>query len=212
MLYGSYALKPFAPEDEIGTFIEYGFARTKSREDVIDEPFAIMAVWNWLGEKGHFSLIDYLQREIGKNSPRKNGFEGYLAFYMRKVFEKPARLNEVFTFRSDFTGRGRMDLSWQKEEFELVTVSIWEGTDQREISVVTPSCGPSSNVGFLAKTDDDVLNWISENQNCYAFCFPIESAGPDLFFYVRSKATRGLLLVALQAKKYVELEKRTLVH
>jgi hypothetical protein len=210
-VYGFYSLTPFAPEDEIKTFIEYGFARTRSEETVIDEPLVIMAAWSWLDKKGHFSLLDCLRREVGKHAPRKNGFEAYLAFYVRKAFEKTARLNDVFTFRSDFARRKDSDLSWQTEKFELVTVSIPAGADERKISAVTPSCGPSSNVGFLAKTDDDVLQWISENKGCYAFCFPTESAGPDFFFYVRSKATGRLLLVAMQAKHYKDVDNATLV-
>jgi hypothetical protein len=92
IVYGSYTLAPFAPEDDIKAFIEYGFTQTKSEENVIDEPLAIMAMWNWFSEKGHFSLLDCLQRDIGKHTPRKNGFEAYLAFYMHKAFENGARL------------------------------------------------------------------------------------------------------------------------
>lgn len=46
IVYGSYTLEPFAHEADIKAFIEYGIARTKSKskEDVIDEPLAIMAV------------------------------------------------------------------------------------------------------------------------------------------------------------------------
>ena len=76
---------------------------------------------------------------------------------------------------------------------------------------VTPLSGPSSNVGFLASTDNDVLNWVSRNEGSHAFCFPTESAGPDIFFYVRSKATGKLLLVAVQAKHYKDVDKITLV-
>jgi hypothetical protein len=197
----------------IDAFIEYGFARTKSGEDVIDEPLAITAAWNWFDTNKHYrySLLDCLRRDIDKHAPRKNGFEAYLAFYVRKVFENTARLNEVFTFRSDFARRMNTDLPWQGEEFELVTVSIAEDTNQRTVSVVTPLSRPSSNVGFLASTDDDVLNWVSRNEGSHAFCFPTESAGPDIFFYVRSKATGKLLLVAVQAKHYKDVDKLTLV-
>ena len=211
IVYGSYTLASFAPEDSIKAFIEYGFARTKSGENVIDEPLAIMAMWNWFSEEGHFSLLDRLQRDIDKHAPRRNGFEAYLAFYLRQVFEKGSKLNGVFTFRSDFARRMQLDLSWQNETFELVTVSSQAGTNQRKISPVTPSRGPSSNVGLLAETDADVLNWILENKECYAFCFPTESAGPDFFFYLRNTETKRLLLVALQAKHYKKVDKSTLI-
>jgi hypothetical protein len=121
------------------------------------------------------------------------------------------RLNDIFTFWSDFARRMHLDLSWQNKEFELVTVSILAGTDQRRISTVTPSRGPFSNIGLLAKTDNDILKWISQNEECYAFCFPTESAGPDFFFYVRNIKTKRLLLVALQAKHYKDVNKSTLI-
>jgi hypothetical protein len=162
-------------------------------------------------EEGYFSLLDCLRRELGKHAPRKNGFEAYLAFYIHKVFENSARLNDVFSFRSDFARRKGSDLPWQTNEFELVTVSFLAGTGEQSTSVVAPLCGPSSNVGFLAKTDDEVLNWASENQNRYAFCFPTETAGPDIFFYIRNKSTGELLLVAMQAKFYQDVDSATLV-
>jgi hypothetical protein len=209
-----YTLTSIGDKETIQAFIEYGFARTISREvDVIDEPLAITAAWNWLDNKDdlQFTLLDYLLRDVDKHSSRNNGFEMYLAFYFRKVFEEPRILNEVFTFRRDFALRKDLDLSWQAEEFKLVTVSTPTGTDQREIFVVTPSCGPSSNVGLQAKSSDEVLNWISKNEESYAFCFPPESVGPDIFFYIRSEATGRLLLVAVHAKHYKVVNKSTLV-
>ena len=211
IVYGQYSLIPFAPKDEIESFIEYGFARTRREDHVIDEPLVIMAAWDWLDQNGHFKILNILQRSIGKHAPRKNRFEAYLAFYMRKVFERTPRLDDVFIFRKDFALRKSTDLSWLKDPFELVIVSTAAGTNERKISVVTPSCGPSSNVGFLAKTDDDVLSWISENRESYAFCFPTETVGPDIFFFVRSKITQGLLLVAVQAKHYEDVNKQVLV-
>ena len=211
IVYGHYTLAPFMPEDDVKTFIEHGFARSKSKENVIDEPLVIMALCTWFSDNGHFSVLQYLRQDVGKHAPRKNGFEAYLAFYLRKVFENSPRLNDVFTFRSDFACRKQLDLAWQAEGFELVTVSISAGTDEQKVSVVTPSRGPSSNVGLLAKTDEEVLNWITENKECYAFCFPTESAGPDFFFYLRNIETKRLLLVALQAKYYKDVDKSTLI-
>ena len=204
-------MQPFAPEADIEIFIEYGLARTKSRNHVIDEPLAIMAAWNWLDKMGHLSLFHYLQRDIGRHAPRKNRFEAYLAFYMQKVFEKAPRLDDIFTFRSDFACRKATDLCWQSENFELVAVSISAHANEPNISVITPSCGPSSNIGFLALTDKEVVNWISENKDHYAFCFPTESAGPDIFFYIRNKKTQRLLLVAIQGRQYKEVEKNCLM-
>jgi hypothetical protein len=202
--------------ENIESFIEYGFARTKSISGrlfhTIDEPLAIMAAWHWLHEKNHFSLLNHLQRGIGKHASRKNGFEAYFAFFIRTVFEKAPRLDNVFVFRSDFARRMPLDLPWLSEEFELVTVSKPSDANERKISVVTPSCGPAAVVGFRALNDQDIFNWISENKENYAFCFPTEKAGPDLFFYIRSKKTQELLLVAVQAKNYQHVENAILIH
>lgn len=87
IVYRSYSLNSFVrEEDDIKAFIEYGFARTRSGEAVIDEPLAIMAAWKRFDNKRQFSLLNCLQEDIDKHSPRKNGFEAYLAFYLRKVF------------------------------------------------------------------------------------------------------------------------------
>lgn len=201
MVYGCYTLNSFAPKADIASFIEYGFARIRLEDNVIDEPLPIMAAWNWLDKQHKFSLFNCLQRDIGKDAPRKNGFEAYLAFYVHKIFEGAPRLDEVFTFRSDFASRRTGDLSWQQEKFELVALSK-SGNGESKISVVTPSSAPSSNVGLLAKTNTAVLSWVSENNGCYAFCFPTVDAGPDIFFYLRSKTTQKLLLVAVQARNY----------
>ena len=95
IVYGSYTLNSFVrKEDDIKALIECGFARTRSGEAVIDEPLAIMAAWKWFDNKRQFSLLNCLQEDVGKYSPRKNGFEAYLAFYLRKVFETATRLND----------------------------------------------------------------------------------------------------------------------
>jgi hypothetical protein len=211
-VYGCYSLTPFAPKEDIESFIQYGFARTRTEDYVIDEPLATMAAWHWLDKNRKFNLFNSLQRNIGKHSPRENGFEAYLAFYMRTIFKGGIRLDEVFAFRSDFALRKASDLSWLKEKFELVTVSTSATTGERVTSVVTPSSGPSSDVGYLPQTYDDVVNWFSENNEQYTFCFPLESVGPDIFCWVRSVETGRLLLLAMQGKQYNSaIDKTTLV-
>jgi len=85
-------------------FILQGFARHKAGMDntVLDEPLAILAVLDCVNKNAHLSLSEYLRHDIKKHSKRTNGFEAYFAFYIRKVFETPKKLDEVFTFRSDF--------------------------------------------------------------------------------------------------------------
>jgi hypothetical protein len=174
-------------------FIELGYARHKPGETVIDEPLAILAGVSWLNGLAPFSFLEFLRHDIGKHSPRANGFEAYLAFYLRKIFETNPKLNEVFTFRDDFARMA--SLSWQREEFELVTRT------SAQISVVTPSSGPSSNVGLRAH-NEEVAEWISVNESQFTFCFPPETFGPDVLFFLRHKRTGDLLLVMVQAKKH----------
>jgi hypothetical protein len=208
ILYGSYSLSSFGAEER-ATFVQIGFARHKANvgNTVLDEPLAILAALNWVNDHGQLSPSEYLRQNIGKHSTRKNGFEAYLAFVIRKVFENPTKLDEVFTFRSDFVKR--RDLSWQHEEFELVTVKA-HGT-QSHVSVVKPYSGPSSNIGLLADSGKDVLNWISKNQNQSIFCFPPKSFGPDFLFYIRSTKSRKLLLVVVQCRNYDKVKKDDLI-
>ena len=166
---------------------------------MIDEPLAILAAREWLDQNPRFSMISRLHRDIDKHSPRQNGFEDYLTFFLRHVFEKAPALNKVFTFRGDFVRRP--DLAWQSEEFELVTVVGLADKNGPQISVCTPSSGSSPNVGFSAEKGEKVLEWISTNSGRYTFCFPPKSFGPDLLFFVHSKKSRKILLVVLQAKQ-----------
>jgi len=208
ILYGRYSLSAFASADR-ATFVEYGFARHKStiRDTVIDEPLAILAALQWVNKSAKLSLFECLRHDIGRHSKRKNGFEAYLAFYLRKVFEMTPELDAVFTFRKDFAG-----LPWCHDKFELVTVSNPGNGSDPLISVVTPSCGPSSNVGFLANSGEEVLEWISTNKDQFTFCFPPESFGPDLLLFLRSKVSGKLLLVVIQCKKCDSVKKQVLIH
>jgi hypothetical protein len=208
-LYGRYSLSPFSTQEK-QAFVEYGVARHRPGETVIDEPLAILAAFHWLNQKAKFSMFNCLRRDIHNPSARQKGFEAYLAFYMRSVFEKGQELDAIFTFRDDFARRN--DLTWRGEKFELVTVVQTADTDKPNISVVVPSCGPSSNVGFLAESAEEVLDWMSANKNGFTFCFPHNDFGPDLLFFVRSKESDKLLLVMAQAKKYDSVEKETLIN
>ena len=193
-------------------FIELGFARNRqgSQDPVIDEPIAILAALRWLDQKSCFSFSDCLQRDISKHSPRKNGFEAYLAFYIRLVFANGTKLSSIFPLRSDFAKGG--DLAWQHDEFDLVTVVATENRDQPRVSVFTPLSGPSSNVAFLAKTGDEVNEWISKNEDGFTFCFPPESFGADILWFIRHKISGKRLLCAAQAKNYQTVDLATLKH
>lgn len=208
ILYGRYTLSAFSIQQK-KDFVEYGVARHRPGETVIDEPLAILAAVHWLNQNAKFSMFNCLRRDIHNHSARKNGFEAYLAFYMRSVFEKGRELDAIFTFRDDFARRG--DLTWRSEKFELVTVVQTADSDKPDISVIEPSCGPSSNVGFSAQSAENVLDWMSANNDRFTFCFPPNDFGPDLLFFVRSKESDKLLLVMVQAKKYDSVEKETLI-
>ena len=107
VIYGTYSLQSFAVEER-ATFVEYGFARTvtitqsKATQTVLDEPIAILAALNWVNQTASLSHSEWLWHDIGKHSNMGNGFENYLAFYIRRFFEVPQKLSELFKFRSDF--------------------------------------------------------------------------------------------------------------
>ena len=154
-------------------------------------------------------MFRHLYRNIGNHAPRKNGFEAYLAFYLRKVFETTPTLDTVFTLRKEFVRR--KDLPWQHENFELVTVFATDDEHRPQVEVIMPFSGPSSTFGFLARSNEEVLDWISTNEDRCAFCFPPDSFGPDLLCFVRSKESRKLLLVLIQAKFCNRVNKRELI-
>jgi hypothetical protein len=193
ILYKRYALHAFSQEDT-ASFVQYGFARHRDEKMVINEPLAVLAAMRWFGQQSHFSMFNWLRSDINKHSKRQNGFEAYLTFYLRQVFEDTEKLDTVFTLRGDFA-----HLAWQREAFELVTV-VNANCEKPRVSVVTPASGPSSNVGFLAESGKEVLQWVTTNNNQITFCFPPESFGPDLLFFLRRKNSGELLLVMIQAK------------
>jgi hypothetical protein len=202
-VYGSYSLSSIDSPYR-ATFVQYGFARHKTgiRGEVIDEPLIIFATLTWLKKQQKLSLLDCLRRDVHMHSTCRNGFEAYLAYYIREIFETPQKLNAVFTFRSDFTSR--TCLSWQHDTFELVTVS------RAEVFPITKSSGPSSSIGFIA-APDEVSEWI-ETDDKFTFCFPPESFGPDILFYLRSQSSQKLLIAAVQCRKYDEVDQNCLIH
>jgi hypothetical protein len=198
--------------EEREAFVELGFARNRRgiKDTVIDEPLAILAALHWLNQNAQFSFFDTLHHDIKKHSNRENGFEVYLAFYVRHMFEKGLRLNLAFPFRSDFAERP--DLKWQYDEFQLVTVKATHDRDTPDVSVVTPSSGPSSNIAFIAETGEEVNEWLTTNIHGFTFCFPPQYFGADVLWFMRHKETGKLLLFATQAKKHETVHLATLKH
>ena len=130
---------------------------------MINEPLAILAAREWSDWTSQVSVVRYLHRHIDKHAPRQNGFEAYLALYLRHVFKTATALDNVFTFRDDSTQHP--DLAWQHEEFELVTVDELANTKDLQISALTPSSGSSPNIGLSTENDDQVVEWISTNKS-----------------------------------------------
>ena len=207
-LYGHYVRDCLTPPQQ-AIFVEYGFARHRDAETVIDEPLAILAALRWMKHSTEYSLFKRLYSNINKHSTRRNGFEAYLVFYLRTAFEHTP-LNAIFTLRCDFAARENLDLAWLQEEFNLVMV-VDSGNKPR-VSVATPSSGPSSNNGPQARSGKDVLEWISTNKDQFTFCLPPESFGPDILFFIESKVSKKLLLVLIQAKNYGDVKKAVLVN
>jgi hypothetical protein len=177
---------------------------------VIDKPLAILTAVQWLNQMSHFAMFKYLLHDIDSHCYRQNGFEGFLVFYLRMVFKTVPQLERVFTFRKDFAEWRETDLAWQQEQFELVT--IVNNSNGPQVSVVTSSSGGLSSIGFIAASGREVLDWISTNEHQSTFCFPPESFGPDILFFVRSKVSEHLLLVVIQAQKRANMPKQTLIH
>ena len=198
-LYGNHSKTSLSLQEQ-GAFVGNGLARHRQGATVIDEPLAILAAMRWLTQSPNASMFNHPYRDIGMHSPRQNCFEAYLAFYLRQVFETAPGLDEVFTFRSNFA-----DLAWKSEEFELVTV-VNTNPAEPKVSVVTPSSGPSSNIGLKAESAEIVVEWLSTNKGHATFCFPPNLLGPDLLFFIRSKSDEKLLLIVIQAKKYQKVE------
>jgi hypothetical protein len=203
VIYGTYSLQSFATEER-ATFVEYGFARTvtitksKATHTVLDEPIAILAALNWVNQTASLSHPEFLRHDLGKHS---NGFENYLAFYIRRFFEAPQILTELFKFRFDFD----KIIDWKSEKFALVTVSRSCGDGQPHVSTVTPDSGPSSNIGCRAAKGEDVVSWISTNEGQFMFCLPPKHFGPDLLFFLQSQVSGKLLLVMVQCKNYSQV-------
>jgi len=112
----------------------------------------------------------------------------------------------LFEFRSDFD-----EINWKSEKFELVTVSHAADSEEPHVSIVTPASGPSSNLGLRAETGEDVIAWISTNQDQFTFCFPPKHFGSDLMFYIRSTVSKKLLLVMAQAKNHSQVKLQDLI-
>jgi hypothetical protein len=185
IIYGCHSLGSFTSAVR-ATFVEYGFARHRRgiNDTVLHEPLTILAALHWLNKRPSFSVFECLRQDIGKHSNRKNGLESYLTLYLRKIFEMAPTLDAAFTFRDDFARQGSTDLAWQHEKFELVTVTATADRNNPLVSIVMPTSGPSSNIGFLAESGEDVLQWISTNSNQFSFCFPPKNCGPDILCFV----------------------------
>ena len=182
-------------------FVQLGFARIKCGNTKLDEPLPILTAFDWLNKHPLFSFFDTLELNLNHHMPRINGLECYLAYYVRLVFDGGQRLSSIFPLRSDFS-----NLPWGHDEFELVTVIATEDKDEPLVYVVTPSSGPSSNLGFMARTGEEVNQWISTNKDGYTFCFPPEAFGPDLLWFMRHKESGSLLLCACQARRYEHVD------
>jgi len=173
-------------QGERHSFVETGFARHRGRETAIDELLEILAAMGWFDRQPQFSMFNALCHDIHKHSPSQNGFEAYLTFYLRQVFKDGEKLDRVFTLRGP--------VAWQSDEFELVTVNASRGQPQREISVVTPTSGPSSIIGIVA-TSGEVVEWLTTNTHRFThrsrsvqmFSFSSDTRHLKNFFWSRSK-------------------------
>jgi len=206
ILYGFFTFPEFSEKN--ASFVQYSIARYKGQwntEPVMDEPLVILAAMRFLHQQQKNWTFNYLRLEIHDHSSRRNGLEGYLVYYLREVFTNAKKLDTIFTLRHDFHR-----LAWQHEEFELVTV-VNANQDKPQVSVVTPTSGPSSHVGLRANSGEEVVQWITTNDDQNTFLFPPESFGPDILFFLQHKESGHLLLVMLHAKMCKDVKRATLM-
>ncbi|PVF94285.1 hypothetical protein CPB86DRAFT_49855 [Serendipita vermifera] len=205
-----YSVGPFPAADRTA-FVEYGIARIHIRggQLSIDEPFIKVAAQTWLKRNPVLSLSEWCRSHFDVHSFQINGFEAYTTHYMLKILEKFPQFDAVFTLRKDHAQQN--SLTWLTNTLELVTVSKGVYSSDTRISVVTQSSGPSANIGFRANSSEDVLEWMSENKQQVAFCYPPPHMGPDMLFFVRSQQSKKLILVAIQAKKREVVDRNVLV-
>jgi len=65
-------LKPFGDHQQ-KIFVEYGFARRRLYDTVIDEPLAILAALQWVDKNTNLSMLKYLRQDTHRNTSRLLG-------------------------------------------------------------------------------------------------------------------------------------------
>ncbi|PVF94287.1 hypothetical protein CPB86DRAFT_49890 [Serendipita vermifera] len=207
---GRYLIGPFDAEART-TFVEQGIARisTDLGHSYIDEPLIKAALDTWFKQRPHFSLFEWCRSRIDVHSSEINGYEAFTTHYLLTALENSPWLKDVFTLREDQAQQS--DPTWSESTLQLVTLSKGVYDDNARISVVTHNSGPSANIGFRANSNEDVLEWMAENKQQVAFCYPPPLMGPDILFFVQFQQSKQLILVAIQAKKHEIVDRNVLM-
>ncbi|KAF5364838.1 hypothetical protein D9757_011266 [Collybiopsis confluens] len=199
-------------------YIERGFARFRRVKEkgvcmTIDEPLVLLACAMWFNHwKQEHTLYRYVAANIRnhRTDSGRNGFEEFICFYLMKVFQKPKKLGEVFTFK------GNTQEKLGNKSATLVALNI--GEDQSilyegmfDIFHPKPSLpGPIGLTVGSSLREGDVnmmAEWLSSKKHA-AFCFPGNPMGPDIMCFLKLKEAEDrdddftYICLAVQCKFY----------
>lgn len=180
-------------------YLELGLARIQKRGTlqqpitVIDEPLVLLSCAMWFNSNTSDTLYKNLADSIGNHnaSTGRNGFEEFISFYLLNIFRKPTLLNEVF----DFTGADGIvndgGLGCKKAtivalhkitglELGEAKISLRKGNQTSEIfGPVGLSISQPGNGGLTS-----LIEWLEFKKHA-AFCFPMNSMGPDIMCFLK---------------------------
>ncbi|KAF5379959.1 hypothetical protein D9757_010234 [Collybiopsis confluens] len=238
-LLTSHCTNSYLGSDETN-YIERGFARFRRVKEkgvcmTIDEPLVLLACAMWFNHwKQEHTLYRYLAANIrvgtrpssfgNKPDERvttfctqnhqtdsgRNGFEEFICFYLTKVFQKPKKLGEVFTFKGDTQEK------LGNKSATLVALNIAEDQSilyEGRFDIFHPKPSLPGPIGLtvgssLREGDVNMMEeWLSFKKHT-AFCFPGNPMGPDIMCFLKLKEAENhdddftYICLAVQCKFY----------
>ncbi|KAF5378668.1 hypothetical protein D9757_009560 [Collybiopsis confluens] len=216
-LLTSHCTNSYLGSDETN-YIERGFARFRRMKEkgvcmIIDEPLVLLACAMWFNHwKEEHTLYRYLAENIRnhRTDSGRNGFEEFICFYLTKVFQKPKKLGEVFTFKGDTQKQLGNKLA------TLVALNIGETQStlyEGRFDIFHPKPSLPGPIGLtvggsLREGDVNMMEeWLSFKKHA-AFCFPGNPMGPDIMCFLKLKEAEDrdddftYICLAVQCKFY----------
>ena len=177
--------------------VQYGVSRFKRQVAETDEPLAILALVNFVKEKG-LTLQRCFSQSLSTPHAAHRGivFEAFGAYLLARAFSDPTPLSKVFEF---VEGGNKVIEALQGELAQLVTLK--KVGDKFETTPVQINDNLWSNhvFGRSPSTVPGTLEWLQNPQDS-AFCFPADTVGPDLIFVLRLTSDDTVLRVCVQFK------------